>query len=80
MEEDGETDDILRCALVETEWLVNQHLLTYVAIDSVEEPALTPNDFLHSARQLRSRDEAVLVTAEGELLRSTWRTDRSADC
>ena len=79
MEEDGETDDILRCALVETEWLVNQHLLKYVAIDSVEEPAFTPNDFLHGARQQRSRDEAVLVTAVGKLHEEDVE-DRSADC
>ena len=68
------TDEILRCALVEAEWVVNQHPLTYVAVGSDEEPALTPNDFLHGARQGRNRDEAVLVTAEGGSLRRTWRT------
>ena len=38
------------------------------------EPALTPNDFLHGARQQRSREESVLLAEPGESLKKTWRT------
>ena len=68
------TDEILRCALVEVEWVVNQHPLTYVPVEGDVEPALTPNDFLHGARQQRSREESVLLAEPGESLKKTWRT------
>lgn len=67
------TDEVLRCALVEAEWVVNQHPLTHVSLDSDKEPALTPNDFLYGAKQQRDRQEMVLVAEEGTILRKSWR-------
>lgn len=67
------TDEILRCALIESEWVVNQHPLTHVQLDSDDEPALTPNDFLHGAKQRRDRREIVMGPEEPLLLKKSWR-------
>lgn len=67
------SDEVLRCALIESEWVVNQHPLTHVPVDSDSEPALTPNDFLNGARQQRDRQEVIMGPDEGLFLKKSWR-------
>lgn len=67
------TDEILRCALIESEWVVNKHPLTHVPVAEDAEPALTPCDFLYGAGQQRSDREVIVGLDEGGSLRKSWR-------
>jgi hypothetical protein len=67
------TDEILRCALIEAEWVVNKHPLTHVPVENEAEPALTPNDFLYGAGQQREEREIIMGLDDGGSLRRTWR-------
>lgn len=68
------TDEILRCALMEAEWVINSHQITHVSMDSEECPALTPRDFLHGAYKQRPCTEVVMQLDKTQHLR------RSTDC
>lgn len=74
------TDEVLRCALAEAEWVVNSHPLTHVSLDADDEPALTPHDFLNGAAQQRDINETVLNLSDEKFLKKSWRnTQQIAD-
>lgn len=67
------TDETLRCALAECEWVVNSHPLTDVSLEPEDDEALTPHHFLNGGTHGH-----VLVAPGAEdqkaiFLRKSWR-------
>lgn len=70
------TDEVLRCALAEAEWVVNSHPLTHVSLNCNDAPALTPHDFQNGASQQRNPTETVMCLDDDKLLRKSWRNSQ----
>lgn len=68
------SEELLRCALVEVEWVVNSHPLTNVSLSPHEPTALTPNDFLTAAGQVRDVQEVIVQEDNEKLLKRSWRS------
>ncbi|XP_055644133.1 uncharacterized protein LOC129780170 [Toxorhynchites rutilus septentrionalis] len=68
------TDEVLRNTLTEIENIVNSRPLTYVPVDDVSSPALTPNHFLqgssNGSKPLVPYDDSAIV------VKHSWKTSQ----
>lgn len=78
--DNGLTDETLRCALAEVEWVVNARPLTHIPADPEDEETLTPNHFLHGASRRRHHNGIGCLYEDHRLSRKSWRdSQRIAD-
>lgn len=71
------TDESLRSALLECEWVVNTHPLTEVSLHHEDEEALTPHHFLNGgSRGQIFQGIGVEPETRGQFLRRAWRASQ----
>lgn len=68
------TDEILRCTLVEAEWIVNSHPLTHVPVALDNPEALTPNHLIHGSSNGEKYNGPPIPEAfVGQFIRKSYR-------